>query len=64
MSVFSSHIHGEGEYVNIEHGYNLVQKTNYNGILVAGGIQVTANIEKVSQLFKKIDIFIRVSQNL
>ena len=24
-----------------------------------GGIQVTANLEKVSQLFKKIDIFIR-----
>lgn len=58
-SALSSHIHGEGEYVNIEHGYNLLQKINYNGILVAGGIQVTANLEKVSQLFKKIDIFIR-----
>ena len=58
-SALSSHIHGEGEYVNIEHGYNLLKNLNYKGILVAGGIQVTANVEKVFKLFNKIDIFIR-----
>ena len=58
-SALSSHIHGEGEYVNIEHGYNLIKKLNYKGLLIAGGIQVTANVKKVLKLFEKIDIFIR-----
>ncbi len=58
-SALSSHIHGEGEYVNIEHGYNLLKNLNYKGILVAGGIQVTANVEKVFSQFNNIDIFIR-----
>ncbi len=58
-SALSSHIHGEGEYVNLEYGYNLLSKINHNCVLVAGGIQITSNIKKVSKLYEKIDIFIR-----
>ena len=58
-SAISSHIHGEGEYVNIEHGYNLLKNIKHNSILVAGGIQVTANVQKVSNIYKNIDIFIQ-----
>ena len=58
-SAISSHIHGEGEYVNIEHGYNLLKNIKHNSVLVAGGIQVTANVKKVSKIYKNIDIFIQ-----
>jgi len=57
-SAISSHIHGEGEYVNLEHGYNLVKKLNFDGLLVAGGIQITASKERIDKLFPKIDIMI------
>ena len=41
-SALSSHIHGEGEYVNILYGYEIAN--NYNGaILITGGLQATAS---------------------
>ena len=38
-SALSSHIHGEGEYVNIQYGHDLISGLNlYNAILVTAGI--------------------------
>ena len=42
-SAFSSHIHGEGEYVNIQYGYELVKNLETTAILVTGGLQPTAD---------------------
>lgn len=58
-SAVSSHIHGEGEYVNIQYGYDLVSKVNTNSILVTGGIQATSNPGKILTEFNKIDFLIR-----
>jgi anaerobic magnesium-protoporphyrin IX monomethyl ester cyclase len=39
----SSHIHGEGEYVSIQHGYTLMEGLRTDALKVAGGLQPTAN---------------------
>ena len=58
-SALSSHIHGEGEYINIEYGHQLVSKLKeFNGIKVCGGIQVTADSEKTFNRFNNIDYLI------
>jgi anaerobic magnesium-protoporphyrin IX monomethyl ester cyclase len=58
-SAISSHIHGEGEYVNIEYGYNLISKINtFNAILITGGLQATASPEIIFNNFQKIDFLI------
>ena len=38
-SAISSHIHGEGEYVNIQYGYELLDKINTSAWLVTGGLK-------------------------
>lgn len=59
-SALSSHIHGEGEYVNIQYGYDLINGLNlYNAILVTAGIQVTASPELIFKKFEKIDYLIQ-----
>jgi len=63
-SAVSSHIHGEGEYVNIQYGYDLVSKIKSNSLLITGGIQATANPEKILEEFKKIDFLIRGESEL
>ena len=58
-SALSSHIHGEGEYVNIQHGYNLISNVNiYKAILIAGGLQATASPEVTFKNFDKINFLI------
>jgi radical SAM superfamily enzyme YgiQ (UPF0313 family) len=58
-SALSSHIHGEGEYVNIQHGYNLISKVNiYKAILITGGLQATASPEITFKNFDKISFLI------
>ena len=58
-SALSSHIHGEGEYVNIENGYNLIKNIdNFKGILVTGGLQATASPQKVLEQMNKINYLI------
>ena len=42
-SALSSHINGEGEYVSIQYGYDLIKDLNYKGLLVTGGIQATGS---------------------
>lgn len=41
-SALSSHIHGEGEYVNIQYGYELAKLANEKTLLITGGLQATA----------------------
>tara|TARA_B100000886_G_scaffold210448_1_gene145659 strand:- start:14336 stop:15859 length:1524 start_codon:yes stop_codon:yes gene_type:complete len=57
-SAISSHIHGEGEYVNIQYGYELISKMRTNAMLITGGLQATSNPSYVSNLMEKIDIII------
>lgn len=57
-SAISSHIHGEGEYVNLQYGYELIKEYKGNALLVAGGLQITADVEKISKNYPLIDIFI------
>jgi anaerobic magnesium-protoporphyrin IX monomethyl ester cyclase len=58
-SAISSHIHGEGEYVNIQYGYELLEKININNsILITGGLQATASPEFILGKFPKIDYLI------
>jgi anaerobic magnesium-protoporphyrin IX monomethyl ester cyclase len=58
-SALSSHIHGEGEYVNIQYGDELLRGRAHRGILVAGGLQPTAAPEDTWQRFPSIDYLIR-----
>lgn len=60
-SAVSSHIHGEGEYVAIEYGHELISQLPVlpRAIRIAGGLQPTAAPEVVVQKFPLIDLFIR-----
>ncbi len=58
-SAISSHIHGEGEYINIEYGYDLINKMDIKKAkLICGGIQPTANPTRAFEKFNKVDFFI------
>lgn len=57
-SALSSHINGEGEYVNIQYGHELIQKIKTNAIMIAGGLQPTAEPREVFDRFPKVDYFI------
>lgn len=58
-SAISSHIHGEGEYVNLQYGYDLVSKVKkINFIIVAGGLQITSSPKLASLNYPKIDYFV------
>ena len=46
-SALSSHIHGEGEYVNIQYGYNLLESIETTAKKVAGGLQVTGELHNI-----------------
>ena len=66
-SAISSHIHGEGEYVNIEYFEELISqvKVDKNKCkIIAGGLQVTASVEEAFKKFKSIDLFIRGESEL
>jgi len=57
-SAISSHIHGEGEYVNIQYGYELISKLNTDALRITGGLQATARPQEMLMLFPKVDYFI------
>ena len=57
-SAISSHIHGEGEYINIQYTYDLLKDLSFNGILIFGGLQPTANPKKILNLMPKINFLI------
>ncbi len=57
-SALSSHIHGEGEYVNIQYGSDLIKKISTSAIKIAGGLQATADPKLVLSNLKNIDYLI------
>jgi len=57
-SALSSHIHGEGEYVNIQNGHELMGKIKTNALRIAGGLQPTADPKLMFEKFPAIDYFI------
>jgi len=63
-SALSSHIHGEGEYVNIQYGHELVRKTKTDAITIAGGLQPTASPETMFEKFPSVDYFVRGESEL
>ncbi len=58
-SAISSHLHSEGEYVNIQYGHELIKDMPVKAIKIAGGLQPTAIPLEVSKRFPAIDYFIR-----
>ena len=63
-SAFSSHIHGEGEYVSIQYGYEIIEKVNSSALLIAGGLQATADPELTYKNFPELDCLIRGESEL
>ena len=58
-SAISSHIHGEGEYVNIQNGYDLLKDLDTkNAILLTGGLQATSATEIILKKMEKINYLI------
>ena len=57
-SALSSHIHGEGEYVNIQYGYSLIESINTTAKKVTGGLQVTGQLTDIYNYFNNVDYFI------
>ena len=58
-SALSSHIHGEGEYVNIQNGYDLLKNLDTkNAILLTGGLQATSASEIILKKMPKINYLI------
>ena len=60
-SAFSSHIHGEGEYVNIQYGYKLISQVQLheNCFLITGGLQATADPKHVFSNYPDINYLIQ-----
>lgn len=59
-SALSSHIHGEGEYVNIQYGYELLKDFDLGDtLLVTAGLQPTASAQTVFQNLPKINYLIK-----
>jgi anaerobic magnesium-protoporphyrin IX monomethyl ester cyclase len=64
-SAISSHIHGEGEYVNIQNGYDLLKNLDTkNAILLTGGLQATSAAEIILKKMPKINYLIRGESEL
>ena len=63
-SAISSHIHGEGEYVNIQYGYELTEMFKDDALLVSGGLQATAAPGDVLSRLPEIDLLIRGESEL
>jgi radical SAM superfamily enzyme YgiQ (UPF0313 family) len=58
-SAISSHIHGEGEYVNIQYGYELINEIKTSAWLVTGGLQATASPQEIMKNFPKIKCIVQ-----
>ena len=47
-----------GEYVNFQYGYELIHRLKGHSLLVAGGLQITADVKSISKKYPLLDIFI------
>jgi len=59
FSALSSHIHGEGEYVNIQYGHQLLEGISTDAVIVTAGLQPTAQPEDMFERFPLVHYFIR-----
>jgi len=57
-SAISSHIHGEGEYVNVQYGYELIDQLDTDSLIITGGLQVTAKTKEMFKRFPKTNYLI------
>jgi anaerobic magnesium-protoporphyrin IX monomethyl ester cyclase len=57
-SALSSHIHGEGEYVSIQYGYELMEGCRTDARLVCGGLQPTAAVVDTFRRFPTLHMLI------
>lgn len=57
-SALSSHIHGEGEYVNVQYGHELLDGLRTSAKRITGGLQVTAEPAGAHARFPAVDWFI------
>lgn len=57
-SALSSHIHGEGEYISLDYGYELIKNLKSKALFIAGGIKATDNPKRILEKFKKINYLI------
>ena len=58
-SAISSHIHAEGEYVNIQNGYEIIDKVQcHHAIKITAGLQATSATEIVLNKMPNIDYLI------
>lgn len=53
-AALSSHIHGEGEYSSIQYFHELVSSLRTDALVVAGGLQPTADIVRTAARFPRI----------
>jgi len=63
-SALSSHIHGEGEYVNIQYGYDLAANLDSQITLACGGLQPTAAPLETFDRFRRLGLLIRGESEL
>jgi len=57
-SGISSHIHGEGEYINIQYAYELIKDLKFKSLLIFGGLQSTANPELILTKMPRVNYLI------
>ena len=63
-AALSSHIHGEGEYVAIQFGHELMRQVRTRAVKVSGGLQPTAAAAETAARFPTTDLFIRGESEL
>jgi radical SAM superfamily enzyme YgiQ (UPF0313 family) len=54
-SAISSHIHGEGEYVNVQYGHELLADVTTSARKITAGLQVTATPGEAHERFPSVD---------
>ena len=57
-SAISSHIHGEGEYINIQYTYELLKNIKHNALVIFAGLQPTANPEGILKKMPSVNYLI------
>jgi len=63
-AALSSHIHGEGEYVAIQFGHELMSRVKSTATRISGGLQPTAAPAQTAARFPGIDYFISGESDL
>lgn len=57
-AALSSQLHGEGEYASIQYYHDLISRLQTNALIVAGGLQPTADVAETARRFSKFDMLV------